>query len=61
MKRKKGIEHRIAFYVRKVAELGRHRPHRGNLPAWYRSRHERLLRYKSALYQRIESERITSN
>lgn len=57
MKRKKGIEHRISYYVRKCAEYGRHRPHRGNLPAWYGSRHGRLLRYKAALHKRIEAER----
>lgn len=47
------VDVRIAYFTRKVAELGRYRPHHDDLPAWYGSRHKRLMAYKKAMHKRI--------
>lgn len=54
MRRVRGIEHRISYYVRKCAEYDAVRPHHPQ-PRAYKYRHERLLAYKAEMHRRIEA------
>lgn len=52
---KKGITHRIAFYTRKVAELGSIHPSKVQ-PRSFKYRHQRLMQYKDRMHELINEE-----
>lgn len=47
------LEHRIAFYTKKVADYGSVHPSKAR-PARHRYRRDRLVIYKALLHQQIE-------
>jgi hypothetical protein len=53
----KQIDHRIAYYLRKVAEKGAIHPAR-KPPRAHTYRHQRLLAYKAEMHRRIEQLRL---
>lgn len=55
---KKDITHRIAFYLKKVAEKGSIHPAK-KLPRAYTYRHQRLMLYKKLMHQLIEEGRTS--
>ncbi|MED1907827.1 hypothetical protein ACOSZF_21745 [Cytobacillus firmus] len=51
---KKDLSHRIAYYLRKVAEKGSVHPARKQ-PAAYKYRNERLMLYKKLMHRKIKA------
>jgi hypothetical protein len=50
---KKDVSHRIAYYLKKVAERGSIHPAKKQ-PVRFKYRHERLMAYKKLMHERIK-------
>jgi hypothetical protein len=54
---KKDVTHRIAYYLKKVAERSSHHPAK-KLPAKYTYRHQRLMNYKKLMHELINASEL---